>query len=262
MAMTNMFDAQMKAMEGKVVVTQIPNPFDKRKMMNHIVRNTADDAAVASEMAKHTDIVKFNDMTPVMSAFVASVKTLMGQGNAVRISGLGTFYLKAAEMNESEESVSEFAVSFTPDKSLTEAVQKAQTEVVTQSNTEPVILEVFNMDSLEESEEITSGKGVEITGKRLRIAGEEGGMDGTGLFMVPCDSGGNYKDDKSDWIKVNSGEIKKNYMTQITFRVPWELEGKYRIAIVTRAPLSGSKREDLLIKSERCGVSSMVFEVM
>lgn len=255
-----MFDAKMKEMQGKVVVTQVPNPFDKRKVVNHIVRNTADDAAVASEMSKHTDIVKFCDMTPVMSAFVASVKTLMGRGNAVRISGLGTFYLKAAEMSESGQSVSEFEVSFTPDKSLTQSVQGTETEAVTQNNTEPSIEEVENMDTMEANGVLTNGKGAEIEGRRLRIAGE-GDTDGTGLFMVPCDEMGNYRVDRQDWIKVDWGNIRKNYMTMVSFRVPKGLSGKYRLAIVTRAPLSGSKREDLLIKSERCGVSKAVYSV-
>lgn len=56
--------------------------------------------------------------------------------------------------------------------------------------------------------------------------------------MVPCDEHGNYRVDRYDWVRIKTGDIKANYMTKVLFRVPQGMQGKYRIAICTRAPLA------------------------
>lgn len=268
--MVNMFNAEPKTLQGKVVITEMPSTFGTGAIVRHVVRNTADDAVIESEMAKNTDVIKKNDMTPVMSAFVKSVQTVISHGNAVRISGIGTFYIKVVQAKEEGEKET-FEVSFTPAKELNMAAKKAQVEVVKQSETMPKIENVENMDTMEEDGSMTAGKFASINGKRLRIAGDgdsdsDGGRgggvpeDGTGLYLVPCDEYGNYKDDRSDWVRVEDRFIKRNVMTQVLFKVPLGIKGRYRIGISTRAPLSGSTREELLIKKAKCSVSERVFE--
>lgn len=275
--MTNMFDPQTKKMNGKVIITEMPSPFNKSNIVRRVIRNTADDAVVAGEMLEQTDIVKVNDITPVMSAFVKSVQSIISHGNAVRISGLGTFYIKVLPKGESEganngntSGIKEedvFEVSFTPDKKLNEYAKKAQVELVRQSETEPQVETVDNMyDMTEDSSELTAGAAAIINGKRLRIAGDEESAgsapaDGTGLFLVPCDAFGNYKVDRSDWIRIENRWIGRNVMTQVVFKVPKGVSGHYRLAISTRAPLCGSTKEELLIKKARCSVSKKVFEI-
>lgn len=274
--MTNMFAPEPKLLKGKVVITEIPNTFGTGSVIRHVVRNTADDSVVINEMANNTDVIKKNDMTPVMSAFVKSVQNIISHGNAVRISGIGTFYIKTVQPAE-EGGEETFEVSFTPAKALNEAAQKAQVEVVKPSETFPKVESVENMDTMESNGEITAGKFAAISGKRLRIAGENGDSDsdgdggrgggggvpkdGTGLYLVPCDEYDNYKDDKSDWIRVEDRFIKRNVMTQVLFKVPLGIKGRYRIGISTRAPLSGSTREELLIKKAKCSVSKEAVEV-
>lgn len=276
--MVNMFAPESKTLKGKIVITEIQNPFGKGAVVRHVVRNTADDAVVASEMVKNTDIIKQNDITPVMGAFVKSVQTIISHGNAVRISGLGTFYIKTVSSDGTEADKKEglkgnetFEVSFTPAKSLNQAAQKAQVETVKQCESEPKVETVQNMDTLQEGTDLSAGKVAMINGKRLRIAGDSDGSnganggcvtkDGTGLYLVPCDVYGNYKSDRSDWTRVQDCYIGRNVMTQVVFRVPSGLFGQYKLAIATRAPLCGSIRKELLIKKARCSVSNMVFDV-
>lgn len=284
--LTNMFAPETKTLQGKVIINEMPSPFNKNNIVRRVIRNTADDAVVANEMQAQTDIVKKNDITPVMSAFVKSVQVIISKGNAVRISGLGTFYIKVVPKNDEDEEDT-FEVSFTADKTLNTYAKKVQAELVKQSETEPQVETVDNMYTMtENSDVLTSGMAAIINGKRLRIAGDssdgdgDGGnasngsagrdsgggassvpKDGTGLYLVPCDDYGGYKADKSDWIRVENRWIGRNVMTQVVFRVPEGITGHYRIAISTRAPLSGSKKEELLIKKARCAVSKKVFEV-
>lgn len=294
--LTNMFAPETKTLQGKVIINEMPSPFNKNSIVRRVIRNTADDAVVANEMQEQTDIVKKNDITPVMSAFVKSVQLIISKGNAVRISGLGTFYIKVVPKSDEDEEDT-FEVSFTADKKLNTYAQKVQAELVKQSETEPQVETVDNMYTMtENSDALTSGMAAIINGKRLRIAGDSsdgdgsnastsgagsdsgggsnssagsagGGAagsvpkDGTGLYLVPCDDYGGYKVDRSDWIRVENRWIGRNVMTQVVFRVPEGITGHYRIAISTRAPLSGSKKEELLIKKARCSVSKKVFEV-
>lgn len=257
--MGNMFYVQRKEMPGKVVVKTRPSPLIEGSTIYHITRNVADDAVVTTEMTEHTDIVKAADMTAVMAAFVKSVQTLVAEGNAVRVSGLGTFYLTVKETEgskkgvEGEEGKTEFGVGFAPDKSLTEAARKAEAHVTMQSESKPVIETITNMDTMEENSIINGDKFAILEGERMRVAGDEE----TGIYMVPCDENDNYKDDMSDWVKASEQGLRRNAMKSVVFRVP-QVTGRYRIAIVTKAPLNGSKREDKLLKHNRVGVSMAV----
>lgn len=270
--MGSIFDPPIKEMPGKVVVTQIDNPFGNGKAARRVVRskNTADDAVVIGEMAKHTDIVKASDMTAAMSAFVASVQTLVSKGSAVRISGIGTFYITAqAVQTEGEggegtgEAKNAFGISFTPDKRLVAAASNAEAEVVRRSVTQPSIENVQNMDNMQNNCTLTSGKAAEITGHKLRIAcGKGPEAEECGIFMVPCDDAGSYKADKSDWVRVKDSDIVKNFMTDVLFRVPKGLAGTYRLGICTKSPLSGSKKDGALLKKARCSISDAIFNVL
>lgn len=263
--MANMFDVQGKEMEGKVVVRTRASNLVKGAVIQHVVRNTADDAVILKKMTEHTDIVKINDMAVVMSAFVASVKEIIANGNAVRISGLGTFYLT---LKEGEEEENEFGVAFTAAKGLIEAAEQTEVKVMLPSESEPAIEKVQDMDSMEENGKISAQSLVILSGRRMRIAGDtiDNAMNSstgasntveTGIFLAPCDKYDNYKTDMSDWVRVDDKEVKRNFMTEVIFRVP-KIEGKYRIVISTKAPLNGSRREDKLLKHARVGASGMV----
>lgn len=249
MFMENMFDIKQRTMTGKVIVKTRENPFGKEKPMLHVVRNVADDRAITTEMTKQTDLIKFGDMAIAMSAFVAAVKSLVEDGNAVRISGLGTIYITATQGDDGKP---DFGVGFAADKSLMEAAQCAEAKAVMESEIEPLIENVQDMDTMEENGEISANRNVEITGKRLQTAGDD---ETTGVFMVPCDEDDNYKPDRSNWIRVNDDEVHRNFMSMVLFRVP-NIKGRYRICVVTRSPLNGSRRKDKLLKHSRMGISA------
>lgn len=252
--MSGMFDVQEKVVPGKVVIKTRPSPLVAGSKILRVLRNTADDAAITTAMTEHTDIVKFADMAVVMSAFVASVKELVANGNAVRVSGLGTFYITAKEGKEGER---EFDVGFTPDKTLVEAAKSAEAKAVMASDSSPVIETVQDMDKMsavEENGEVSGGKLCALNGRQMRVAGDEAE---TGIFMVPCDDDGNYKKDMSDWVRADSKSIWRNNMKEVIFKVP-KVAGKHRICIATKAPLNGNKREEMLLKHARVGVSMIV----
>lgn len=252
--MSNMFSVPEKVIPGKLVVKTRPSPLVEGSTIYHVMRRTADDAAVATEMTEHTDIVKFNDMSAVMSAFVTSVQKLVANGNAVRVSGLGTFYFTA---KEGEDGGNEFGVGFAPDKDLTEAAQSAEARVVMKSDSSPVIETIGDMETMttvEENGKVTSDEFCVLDGRQLRVAGD---AVETGIFMVPCDKDGNYKKDMSDWVRTSDAVIWKNTMREVIFRVP-KVAGLHRICIATKAPLNGSKDEAKWLKHSRVGLSVVV----
>lgn len=255
--MSNMFDVQEKEVAGKVVIKTRASALVAGSTMLRVIRNTADDAAITTVMTEHTDIVKFSDMAAVMSAFVASVRELVANGNAVKVSGLGTFYITAKENKDGER---EFGMGFTPDKALTEAAKSAEAKVVMKSDSSPVIETVQDIDKmsvLEENGEISGGKLCALSGRQMRVAGD---AVETGIFMVPCDDDGNYRKDMSDWVRADDKSIWRNSMKEIIFRVP-NVTGKHRICIATKAPLNGNKREEMLLKHARVGISMIVTAV-
>lgn len=250
--MGNIFDMHEKTMQGQVVLTQRPSPLVEGKDVLHVVRNVADDAALVTEMTKHTDVLRFNDLSVVMSAFVASVKEIISSGNAVRVSGVGTIYLTAAEGGDGTV---QFGVGFTPDKGLVDAAQKAQVQKVLKTDSAPVITSVENMETREQGGALDADGWAMLRGSRLRVAGD---ASETGVFFAPCDGNGRYKADMSDWVRCNSKFIVRNLMREILFRLPPAIKGQYRIAVVTRSPINGSKGKEHLLKNARVGVSEML----
>lgn len=261
--MSNMFDVQRKEVSGKVIVRTRPSPLVEGSTIRHVVRNTADDAVVATRITEHTDMARFADISPVMAGFVASVKELMAEGNAVRISGIGTLYLTA---KEGEDGGNEFGVGFTPAEELVEAAKIAEAHAVLESESAPVLESVQDTSSQgmafaggmngngSGNDKLTSDRLACVNGKRLRIAGDTAE---TGIFLVPVDEYDNYKLDKSDWIRVDDSKVWRNMAKEVMFTVP-KASGRYRIAISTKAPLNGSSNETLLLKHARLGLSAAV----
>lgn len=268
---TNMFDNAEKTLEGKVVVRLHPNALPrkdgKKAYYARVVRTTADDAAVATEMVKHTDLVRFNDMTPVMTAFVSSVKTLLAQGNAVRVSGLGTFYLRSPGAiltpTPSVADLGELTIGFSTDVKLPLVVKDTEVSAIVDADTSPAFATVTNMDTMETDGTITPEKCITITGQRLRLAGKA--SDNCGLYFAPQAAGGTgYDADESKWKRVADSEVYKNNPTNLLVRVPDSLAaGSWYIVVRTKSPASGVAKDDKgLLKTPRFGVCEFACTVM
>lgn len=249
--MTNIFDVNEKEMAGKVIVRTRPSPLVEGRTIRHVVRNTADDAVVATRMTRQTDVVKARDMEVVMNAFVASVKELVSEGNAVRISGIGTFYLTAKDDGAGDN---EFGVGFTPAQGLVEAARCAEAKAVMESESAPVLETVLDMETMEENNTVTAGLPAVVSGERLRVAGDE---EETGVYLAPCDAEDNCHQDRRDWVRVASRFVWRNFMGEVMFKVP-NVKGRHRVVIATKAPLNGSHDEALLLKHARVGMSEVV----
>lgn len=275
MAYTNMFNNSEKSLEGKVVVQLHPNtmPSAGRKALYYakVTRTTADDAAVATEMVKHTDLVRFNDMTPIMSAFVTSVKTLLGQGNAVRISGLGTFYPKVVGgINTPAPTVADLGplkVGFTNAEELHLAVADTEIAAIVDADTSPQIASVLDMDTMKESS-ITANKALKVKGKMMRLAGDA--SDSCGLYFAPENAAKtSYDTDETKWVRQDDLNVFTNKPGELLVKTPAALTSgtKYYIVIRTLCPASGGKILDdgtvdpaCLIKTPRFGASEQGYE--
>lgn len=279
MGYSNMFNNGEKSLEGKVVVQLHPNPMRSTsgqvQYYAKVVRSTADDAAVATEMTKHTDLVRFNDMTPVMSAFVASVKTLLGQGNCVRVSGLGTFYPRVVggvtTPTPTVADLGQLKVGFTNAQDLHLAVADTEIAAIVDVDTNPAIASEVDMTSMDPGFTISST--FTVKGKYLRLAGTA--AQKCGLFLAPKLAAGGYDADETKWLRVDDDEVYTNKPSALLARCPsGAVSGsKYFLIIRTLAPSSvplkykddGTGKmavdPDCLLKTARFGVSEECYMV-
>lgn len=276
MAYANMFNNSEKELSGKVVVTLHQNPIKQGTYYGRVVRNVADDAAIATGMTKYTDVIKFIDIAPVMSAFVSEVKDELSRGNAVKISGLGTFYLRIpGAISTSTPTVADLgrlAIGFAADVKLPLTVKDTEVSAIVEKETMPEFGEVTDMDTMM-SGSITSGKYVRIKGKYLAVAGEA--SEKCGVYVAPVASDGSYKADQSDWIRCDDADIRTNTATQVMVRMPALTSGSYKLAIKTRSPANGCKfaydstkanpwvpaDPSCLLKTPRLGITETAFLV-
>lgn len=165
------------------------------------------------------------------------ILTEIKAGNAVNILDLGTMYLGikgSFSINAGNTDVSalrgkKFSVNFTPSEDILNAVSQVKVGSVSLSLKSPAINKVINLATKEESRSLIIGKGAELKGSRLKLAG-----DACGIFFASVDENGTVNTDEESWVKVEEENIFKNYPKSLIFQVPPALTaGTYTIAVRT-----------------------------
>lgn len=90
---------------------------------------------------------------------------------------------------------------------------------------------LYNIHTKKEGCELSIGYSARITGKRLKIAGEE---TETGLYLASCTDDGTYDTDSSTWTAIGMENIVDNTNTKILFNIPSTVtSGSYRLILRT-----------------------------
>lgn len=192
-----------------------------------------------------------------MDRMKARILAEIKAGNAVSLLDLGTMYLAlkgSFTMDGSNTDASalkgkSLKVGFTPSEDVQNTVSCLKIGSVSLNLKAPSINTIVNLATKQETKVLSVGKGVELNGNRLKIAGEN-----SGLFFAPVNSEGKIDADESNWIKVPEENILKNYPKSLIFQLPVTLlAGKY--TIVVRTSYCGGNRT---LKTHVTGYSSVV----
>lgn len=172
---------------------------------------------------------------------------------AIDVLGLGTMYISVAGSvsgeNPGESSIPGFKLNFTPSARAQEAVDSLKVDKVIIADSSPAIDKIVNTFNQNEERNLLKGKGVRITGAKLKIIGED-----SGIWFAPLETDGSICKDESSWIQVASKTISCNKPKTLEFYVPDNItEAGYKIVIRTRYS-SGEKK----LKSAVSAVSKTV----
>ncbi len=174
-------------------------------------------------------------------------------GNAVDVLGLGTMYIGVAGCVNGENpgvaSIPGFRLGFTPSPLAQESLDKLKVDKVVIASSRPVIDRIINVFDQNEERKLSAGKGVRITGNRLKLLGED-----SGIWFAPLASDGGADTDESRWTPVSVDTVSCNKPRSLEFYVPDGLaDGDYAIVIRTR--YCGTDKE---LKSPVAAVSKTV----
>lgn len=183
---------------------------------------------------------------------------LLSRGKAIDVLEMGTLYVKPKKGLEEITAglVKDFKVVFSPSELTQSQAVNIAVGGEAMPNFSPLVSIVTDMDTMKHDGTITPAKCINITGERLRLAGEA--SDNCGLYFVPQATGGaGYDTDETKWKRVADAEVYKNKPSELLVRVPSTLTaGNWYIAIRTKAPSTGKVDEDTMLKTPRFGVSS------
>lgn len=224
-----------KKADSILSVTLHKNQFSdaENSFIGHVTRNTVTlDNMIASISEKNEGV------SPYMIQHVAN---LLGNemlsscrnGNAVDVLGMGTMYIGiSGGVNgdrPGESSIPGFRLSFTPSPKVQEAVDSLKVDKVVMADPNPVMDKIVNVFDQNEDRRLNTGKGVRITGRRLKIAGEN-----SGIWFAPVGEDGSASKDEDNWIPVNTKTVSCNKPKSLEFYVPDDIPaGKYGIVVRT-----------------------------
>lgn len=224
---------------------------DKPVSYAKVKRNTAFMGNIVSKILEQNKVMDRETLLYSAGLFRNAILELLKSGKAVDLFEMGILYIKPASSIDSAmpgiEDIPKMTLSFTPSDLALQAVKDVTAGADVSTTNEPVFAELFNIHTKKSGTELSVGQSARITGKRLKIAGDEAE---TGLFFAPCKEDGTYSTDFSEWTVLGMENIVDNTNTAILFNIPEDFEaGSYRL-IVKTAYGSGTR----INKTVRTGV--------
>lgn len=211
-----------------------------------VQRKTADiESLIATIQQKDTGINQFMIMH-CATLLKESILKKIGEGNSVDVFGLGTFFLTATP-NKEDAAQTNLTVSFSPSAEVQSAAANVSITAKQEENTNPVIESLKDLFTKKEDDSFTATKSFRISGKKLKIAGEE---STAGIFFAPCDTDGNYDTSGADWIQIKESGLETNLASTLSSYLPNTINaGLYRLIIKTLASVSGNGTNKAKVRS-------------
>lgn len=196
-----------------------------------VSRNTASFKNILSEIAEDN-----KGVDPYMLQFAAillqkKMLKMLEQGKAVNVLDLGTLYIAMRCKAKGKSEVPEkgnFYVKFAPTELANKAIASLSVDKVVYADGSPEIISVTDLSN-NEPHSVTSGKPCRVTGGRLKVGGENGG-----IWFMPVDEDGKRTDDESKWVQVERSALFRNKPSELNFFAPKTLtSGRYRMLLRT-----------------------------
>ena len=208
---------------------------DKPVSYAKVKRNTAFIGNIVSKILERNKVLDRETLLYSAGLFRNAILELLKGGKAVDLLEMGILYIKPNGSIVSEtpgiEDVPKMTLSFTPSDIALEAVKDVVVGADISTTNEPLISSLYNIHTKIGGTELSIGYSARITGKRLKIAGDE---TETGLYLVSCTVDGTYDMDSSSWIPIGMENVVDNTNTNILFNIPSSISaGKYRLIIRT-----------------------------
>ena len=235
-----------KPAEGEVNVFLSNNSLDAGTYVVRVNRNTVKLENIVTEItANHVGVDPYT-IEHAVSLVKEQILKCLKEGRAVDVLELGTLYPAAkGTAPRSSPQVSdlpELTLRFRPSKEALSALSSVSATSFMVRTPTPEIKEVISLKGDAEEGALYKGYPARVTGAKLKVAGDEGGV-----FLVPADEDGEPSQDEGEWFKAaDSSYLMRNYPKTLEFIIPEEAEaGKsYFIAVRTAYSPSGRLRKD------------------
>lgn len=225
-----------KKADSILSVTLHRNQFSdtENSFIGHVTRNTVTLDNMIASIAEKNEGVSPYMIQHVAELLSAEMLRSCQNGNAVDVLGLGTMFIGVSGCvngeNPGESSIPGFRLGFTPSPAAQAAVDSLKVDKVVIANSSPVIDRIVNVFDQNEERRLAAGKGVRITGSRLKVAGED-----SGIWFAPAAADGSASRDEGTWTLVSADTISCNKPRSLEFYVPDGLTaGNYGIVVRTR----------------------------
>ena len=201
-----------------------------------VQRTTAGMNNVIATILTHTKVFDEASLVATVMLFKTAILELLSQGISINLFELGTLYPSAqgniSSSNPNLSDIPSLTLGFTPSQEALEAVSKADISMAKIEDSAPQISEIEDLSTHKSDCTVTAGKPIRITGRRLKIAGED---EKVGLFFAPQNDEGKIDESESDWIKADGESFFKNTQTYLELILPETLASgkKYTLVIKT-----------------------------
>jgi len=250
-----MTSSNFKNADSILSVTLRKNQFsaNENSFIGRVTRNTVTLENLIASIAEKNEGVSPYMIQHVANLLGTEMLRACQNGNAVDLLGMGTMYIGIAGTvsgeNPGESSIPGFKISFTPSSKAQEAVDNLKVDKVIIADSNPVLNRIINTFNQNDNRILSKGKGVKVTGSRLKIVGED-----AGIWFAPLDADGNISKDESSWLQVSKETVSSNKPKTLEFYVPDAItEADYKLVIRTRY-CSGDKE----LKSPVTAISKTV----
>lgn len=214
-----------------------------------VQRTTAGMDNVIATILNHTKVFDEASLVATVMLFKEAILELLALGAAINLFELGTLYPCAqGNIPSSNPNISEIpnlSLGFTPSQEALKAVSKADISMAKPEETLPQISRIEDLSTHKTDCTITAGQPVRITGRNLRIAGDE---EQVGLYFAPQNDNGKINDNEAEWLKIDDSSFFKNTHTYQELILPATLESGKSYFIVIRTASGHSKTINKTIK--------------
>ena len=240
--------------ETNFAVTLTPCHFKENTYIAHVPRRTVTTDQILDLVTAHNQGIDRYQVAHAMELLKKEILEQAELGFSVDILEICKLYIaplsSVTSLTPESESVAGFEARFAVNDRLRERLKGMSATVSAIVDNAPQISQIENPIAKDASEKqiLKATFSARITGKKLKVEGEKGGV-----FFVPPLEDGSSSTSEDDWIKVPNEFITRNTDKSLEFILPRNIEGGNRYFIAVRT----SARRGIELKNPITGISKI-----